>query len=81
MKLKESFRRLVEILNEEPTPCKVTESETRLYEFNEVVAIVSEFVWRDVEPLDNESPEEYRLRLNEYAEEQVLAMMYAPSRK
>lgn len=53
----------------------------RLFEWNEVVAIVSEFVWRDVPPLESEDEEEtahaYRLRLNEYAEQEVLKIMYA----
>ena len=51
----------------------------RLFEWNEVVTIVSEFVWRDVEPLENESAHAYRLRLNEHAEQEVLKIMYAPS--
>jgi hypothetical protein len=55
----------------------------RLFEWNEVVAIVSEFVWRDVPPLESEDEEEtaqaYRSRLNEYAEQEVLKIMYAPT--
>jgi hypothetical protein len=55
----------------------------RLFEWNEVVAIVSEFVWRDVPPLESEDEEEtanaYRLRLNAYAEQEVLKIMYAPT--
>jgi hypothetical protein len=51
----------------------------RLFEWNEIVAIVSEFVWRDVHPLDYESEHDYRSRLNTYAEQEVLKIMYAPS--
>jgi hypothetical protein len=51
----------------------------RMFEWNEVVAIVSEFVWRDVHPLDYESEHDYRSRLNAYAEQEVLKIMYAPS--
>jgi hypothetical protein len=51
----------------------------RMFEWNEVIAIVSEFVWRDVDPLENETPDAYRSRLNDYAEEEVLKIMYAPT--
>ncbi len=64
-------------VKETPTP------QQRLFEWNEVVAIVSEFVWRDVPPLESEDEEEtsqaYRTRLNDYAEQEVLKIMYAPS--
>lgn len=66
-----------EVVVETPKP------QERLFEWNEVVAIVSEFVWRDVPPLESEDEEEtaqaYRLRLNAYAEQEVLKIMYAPT--
>jgi hypothetical protein len=66
-----------EVIVETPAP------QQRLFEWNEVVAIVSEFVWRDVPPLESEDEEEtaqaYRSRLNEYAEQEVLKIMYAPT--
>jgi len=66
-----------EVAVETPAP------QDRLFEWNEVVAIVSEFVWRDVTPLESEDEEEtaqsYRARLNAYAEQEVLKIMYAPT--
>lgn len=66
-----------QVVVETPAP------QNRLFEWNEVVAIVSEFVWRDVTPLESEDEEEtaqaYRSRLNEYAEQEVLKIMYAPT--
>ena len=66
-----------QVIVETPAP------QNRLFEWNEVVAIVSEFVWRDVPPLESEDEEEtaqaYRSRLNEYAEQEVLKIMYAPT--
>lgn len=66
-----------EVAVETPAP------QDRLFEWNEVVAIVSEFVWRDVMPLESEDEEEtaqsYRARLNTFAEQEVLKIMYAPT--
>ena len=66
-----------QVVVETPAP------QNRLFEWNEVVAIVSEFVWRDVTPLESEDEEEtaqaYRSRLHEYAEQEVLKIMYAPT--
>jgi len=66
-----------QVIVETPAP------QQRLFEWNEVVAIVSEFVWRDVPPLEIEDEVEteqaYRVRLNEYAEQEVLKIMYAPT--
>ena len=41
-----------QVVVETPAP------QNRLFEWNEVVAIVSEFVWRDVTPLESEDEEE-----------------------
>jgi hypothetical protein len=72
-----------EAISTEEVVVKTPAPQNRLFEWNEVVAIVSEFVWRDVTPLESEDEEEtaqaYRSRLNEYAEQEVLKIMYAPT--
>ena len=80
------MRTLNDLASEAISTEKVVETpapQDRLFEWNEVVAIVSEFVWRDVPPLESEDEEEtaqaYRSRLNEYAEQEVLKIMYAPN--
>jgi hypothetical protein len=74
---------VAEAISTEQVVVETTAPQQRLFEWNEVVAIVSEFVWRDVPPLESEDEEEtaqaYRSRLNEYAEQEVLKIMYAPT--
>lgn len=78
MEINERLKDLIELTDtykEMPLP------QNRMFEWNEVIAIVSEFVWRDVKPLEcedfEETPAIYRSRLNEYAEAEMLKIMYS----